>query len=192
MKNFDYICFSSLRISAAKVQGSSLEEVYSQVKQIIEEQSGPYIWVPTKERIWINTRDTRHDQTKKLFSTSVLPIWWFSIISLLPLPLSLSLLFSLALSPPGTHTHTHTLLWTYIHLHKHMKLDEAGTIWDGCSLQGEELSSVQQPIGRFLRLSSLMFKEAVQFLRACTMIWFVFKNYCRSYRCCRRFHINEG
>ncbi|XP_024908478.1 disks large homolog 1 isoform X2 [Cynoglossus semilaevis] len=35
----------------AKVQGSSLEEVYSQVKQIIEEQSGPYIWVPTKERI---------------------------------------------------------------------------------------------------------------------------------------------
>ncbi|KAG7514524.1 discs large-like 1 isoform X3 [Solea senegalensis] len=35
----------------AKVQGSSLEEVYSQVKQIIEEQSGPYIWVPTKERL---------------------------------------------------------------------------------------------------------------------------------------------
>ncbi|XP_078025104.1 discs large homolog 1-like protein isoform X1 [Epinephelus lanceolatus] len=35
----------------AIVQGSSLEEVYSQVKQIIEEQSGPYIWVPTKERL---------------------------------------------------------------------------------------------------------------------------------------------
>ncbi|XP_058494063.1 disks large homolog 1-like isoform X5 [Solea solea] len=35
----------------AKVQGSSLEEVYSQVKQIIEEQSGPYIWIPTKERL---------------------------------------------------------------------------------------------------------------------------------------------
>ncbi|XP_039984110.1 disks large homolog 1-like isoform X2 [Xiphias gladius] len=35
----------------ARVQGSSLEEVYSQVKQIIEEQSGPYIWVPTKERL---------------------------------------------------------------------------------------------------------------------------------------------
>ncbi|XP_076010566.1 disks large homolog 4-like isoform X2 [Genypterus blacodes] len=33
------------------VQGSTLEEVYSQVKQIIEEQSGPYIWVPTKERL---------------------------------------------------------------------------------------------------------------------------------------------
>ncbi|XP_069560849.1 disks large homolog 4-like isoform X3 [Brachyistius frenatus] len=33
------------------VQGLSLEEVYSQVKQIIEEQSGPYIWVPTKERL---------------------------------------------------------------------------------------------------------------------------------------------
>ncbi|KAM3876362.1 disks large homolog 4-like [Diretmus argenteus] len=35
----------------AMVQGSSLEEVYSQVKQIIEEQSGPYIWIPTKERL---------------------------------------------------------------------------------------------------------------------------------------------
>ncbi|KAM9849038.1 discs large homolog 1-like protein [Aulostomus maculatus] len=35
----------------AIVQGSSLEEVYSQVKQIIEEQSGPYIWIPTKERL---------------------------------------------------------------------------------------------------------------------------------------------
>lgn len=33
------------------VHGSTLEEVYSQVKQIIEEQSGPYIWVPTKERL---------------------------------------------------------------------------------------------------------------------------------------------
>ncbi|MED6280983.1 Discs large 1-like protein [Characodon lateralis] len=28
----------------AIVHGSSLEEIYSQVKQIIEEQSGPYIW----------------------------------------------------------------------------------------------------------------------------------------------------
>ncbi|XP_061680290.1 discs large homolog 1-like protein isoform X9 [Syngnathoides biaculeatus] len=35
----------------AFVHGSSLEEVYSQVKQIIEEQSGPYIWVATKERL---------------------------------------------------------------------------------------------------------------------------------------------
>uniref|UniRef100_A0A665WER5 Disks large homolog 1 n=1 Tax=Echeneis naucrates TaxID=173247 RepID=A0A665WER5_ECHNA len=35
----------------AVVQGSTLEEVYSQVKQIIEEQSGPYIWVPTMERL---------------------------------------------------------------------------------------------------------------------------------------------
>ncbi|KAM7409804.1 hypothetical protein PAMA_001345 [Pampus argenteus] len=35
----------------AVVQGSSLEEVYLQVKQIIDEQSGPYIWVPTKERL---------------------------------------------------------------------------------------------------------------------------------------------
>lgn len=126
MKNFDYICFSSLRISAAKVQGSSLEEVYSQVKQIIEEQSGPYIWVPTKERIWINTRDTRHDQTKKLFSTSVLPIWWFSIISLLPLPLSLSLILSRSLPSRYTHTHTHIAL----NIHTLAQAHEVGRGWD--------------------------------------------------------------
>ncbi|KAM8873621.1 disks large homolog 4-like isoform 2-T2 [Spinachia spinachia] len=36
---------------SAIVHGSTLEEVYSQVKQVIEEQSGPYIWVPTKERL---------------------------------------------------------------------------------------------------------------------------------------------
>ncbi|XP_068445631.1 disks large homolog 4-like isoform X1 [Clinocottus analis] len=36
---------------SAIVHGLTLEEVYSQVKQIIEEQSGPYIWVPTKERL---------------------------------------------------------------------------------------------------------------------------------------------
>ncbi|XP_068175161.1 disks large homolog 4-like isoform X2 [Antennarius striatus] len=35
----------------AIVHGSTLEEVYAQVKQVIEEQSGPYIWVPTKERL---------------------------------------------------------------------------------------------------------------------------------------------
>uniref|UniRef100_A0A3B4ASX9 Uncharacterized protein n=1 Tax=Periophthalmus magnuspinnatus TaxID=409849 RepID=A0A3B4ASX9_9GOBI len=35
----------------AIVQGSSLEEIYSQVKHIIEEQSGPYIWIPTKEHL---------------------------------------------------------------------------------------------------------------------------------------------
>uniref|UniRef100_A0A3P9LX49 Uncharacterized protein n=1 Tax=Oryzias latipes TaxID=8090 RepID=A0A3P9LX49_ORYLA len=35
----------------AVVQGASLEDIHAQVKQIIEEQSGPYIWVPTKERL---------------------------------------------------------------------------------------------------------------------------------------------
>ncbi|KAJ8374367.1 hypothetical protein SKAU_G00049470 [Synaphobranchus kaupii] len=33
------------------VQGDTLEEIYSQVKQIIEEQSGPYIWIPAKEKL---------------------------------------------------------------------------------------------------------------------------------------------
>ncbi|XP_056607306.1 disks large homolog 1 isoform X17 [Triplophysa dalaica] len=35
----------------AIVQGDTLEEIYNQVKQIIEEQSGPYIWVPAKEKM---------------------------------------------------------------------------------------------------------------------------------------------
>ncbi|XP_053088068.1 disks large homolog 1 isoform X10 [Pangasianodon hypophthalmus] len=33
------------------VQGDTLEEIYNQVKQIIEDQSGPYIWVPAKEKL---------------------------------------------------------------------------------------------------------------------------------------------
>ncbi|XP_063458741.1 disks large homolog 1 isoform X22 [Pan paniscus] len=35
----------------AIVQGDTLEDIYNQVKQIIEEQSGSYIWVPAKERL---------------------------------------------------------------------------------------------------------------------------------------------
>uniref|UniRef100_A0A6I8NED0 Discs large MAGUK scaffold protein 1 n=1 Tax=Ornithorhynchus anatinus TaxID=9258 RepID=A0A6I8NED0_ORNAN len=35
----------------AIVQGDTLEEIYNQVKQIIEEQSGSYIWVPAKEKL---------------------------------------------------------------------------------------------------------------------------------------------
>ncbi|XP_065096434.1 disks large homolog 1 isoform X15 [Paramisgurnus dabryanus] len=35
----------------AIVQGDTLEEIYNQVKQIIEEQSGPYILVPAKEKL---------------------------------------------------------------------------------------------------------------------------------------------
>uniref|UniRef100_A0A673HKN2 Disks large homolog 1 n=1 Tax=Sinocyclocheilus rhinocerous TaxID=307959 RepID=A0A673HKN2_9TELE len=35
----------------AVVQGDTLEEIYDQVKQIIEEQSGPYIWVQSKEKL---------------------------------------------------------------------------------------------------------------------------------------------
>uniref|UniRef100_A0A8C9S0C5 Discs large MAGUK scaffold protein 1 n=1 Tax=Scleropages formosus TaxID=113540 RepID=A0A8C9S0C5_SCLFO len=35
----------------AIVQGDTLEEIYEQVKQIIEEQSGSYIWVPAKEKL---------------------------------------------------------------------------------------------------------------------------------------------
>nr|XP_032833761.1 discs large homolog 1-like protein isoform X6 [Petromyzon marinus] len=35
----------------AVIQGDTLEEIYSQGKQIIEEQSGPFIWVPSKEKL---------------------------------------------------------------------------------------------------------------------------------------------
>ncbi|CAO2631535.1 Disks large homolog 1 [Lemmus lemmus] len=35
----------------AIVQGDTLEDIYNQVKQVIEEQSGPYIWVPAKEKL---------------------------------------------------------------------------------------------------------------------------------------------
>lgn len=37
--------------SPAIVQGDSLEEIYSKIKQIIEDQSGHYIWVPSPEKL---------------------------------------------------------------------------------------------------------------------------------------------
>ncbi|KAK1876005.1 Disks large like 4 [Dissostichus eleginoides] len=40
----------SLSLSAV-VQGDSFEEVYHLVKAVIEEQGGPYIWVPARERL---------------------------------------------------------------------------------------------------------------------------------------------
>ncbi|XP_016325541.1 disks large homolog 4-like [Sinocyclocheilus anshuiensis] len=42
----DFIeCFSAI------VEGDSLEEIYHRVKSVIEEQSGPYIWIPARERL---------------------------------------------------------------------------------------------------------------------------------------------
>ena len=38
-------------ISAAVVEGDSVEDIYSKVKNIIHEQSGNYIWVPSSENI---------------------------------------------------------------------------------------------------------------------------------------------
>lgn len=35
----------------AIVQGDSLEEIYNKIKQIIEDQSGHYIWVPSPEKL---------------------------------------------------------------------------------------------------------------------------------------------
>ncbi|KAK6478084.1 disks large-like protein 4 isoform X1 [Huso huso] len=38
-------CFSAI------VEGESFEEIYHKIKRVIEEQSGPYIWVPGRERL---------------------------------------------------------------------------------------------------------------------------------------------
>ncbi|XP_075957718.1 disks large homolog 2 isoform X1 [Anarhichas minor] len=35
----------------ALVQGDALEDIYSHCKQVIEEHSGPYIWIPSKEKL---------------------------------------------------------------------------------------------------------------------------------------------
>ncbi|XP_030216702.1 disks large homolog 2 isoform X21 [Gadus morhua] len=35
----------------ALVQGDTLEDIYNHCKQVIEEHSGPYIWIPSKERL---------------------------------------------------------------------------------------------------------------------------------------------
>uniref|UniRef100_A0AAX7UHZ4 Discs, large homolog 2 (Drosophila) n=1 Tax=Astatotilapia calliptera TaxID=8154 RepID=A0AAX7UHZ4_ASTCA len=35
----------------ALVQGETLEDIYTHCKQVIEEHSGPYIWIPSKEKV---------------------------------------------------------------------------------------------------------------------------------------------
>lgn len=46
----------SVIVSPAIVQGDSLEEIYNKIKLIIEEQSGPYIWIPSSEKLWAPCR----------------------------------------------------------------------------------------------------------------------------------------
>ncbi|XP_076849349.1 disks large homolog 4-like isoform X2 [Brachyhypopomus gauderio] len=42
----DFIeCFTAI------VEGDSFEEIYHRIKSVIEEQSGPYIWIPARERL---------------------------------------------------------------------------------------------------------------------------------------------
>lgn len=45
--NNNFVFLSTLAI----VQGDSLEEIYNKIKQIIEDQSGHYIWVPSPEKL---------------------------------------------------------------------------------------------------------------------------------------------
>lgn len=35
----------------AIVQGDTLEDIYNQCKLVIEEQSGPFVWIPSKEKL---------------------------------------------------------------------------------------------------------------------------------------------
>lgn len=44
------MCPCSSRL-AAIVEGDSFEEIYHKVKRVIEDLSGPYIWVPARERL---------------------------------------------------------------------------------------------------------------------------------------------
>lgn len=48
---FSHIDRLPLCLCAAIVQGDSLEEIYNKIKLIIEEQSGPYIWIPSSEKL---------------------------------------------------------------------------------------------------------------------------------------------
>lgn len=36
----------------AVVQGDTPEDIYGSIKEVINQQSGPKIWVPTKEKLW--------------------------------------------------------------------------------------------------------------------------------------------
>ena len=36
----------------AVVMGESTDEVYAKVKEVIRDQSGPTIWVPSKDKLW--------------------------------------------------------------------------------------------------------------------------------------------
>jgi len=49
MTSYDYsfICHRT-----GVVQGDTIEEIYSKVKSMIWSQSGPTIWVPSKESLW--------------------------------------------------------------------------------------------------------------------------------------------
>ncbi|ENN80236.1 hypothetical protein YQE_03338, partial [Dendroctonus ponderosae] len=45
------LCHISAHIFSAVVQGDTPEDIYAQVKDIVNEQSGPTIWIPAKEKL---------------------------------------------------------------------------------------------------------------------------------------------
>lgn len=130
----------SICLPAAVVQGSTLEEVYTQVKQVIEEQSGPYIWVPTKERLWINTHMFTHI-TLSTPPTSL--IFYYQPAS--------SLSFSLSYTHTHittVHTHIYTSTWSQ------MRLGLSGTAasWFGRSYSLSSSLLVDLPTAWFLNV----------------------------------------
>lgn len=96
-----------LCLSAAIVQGDSLDEIYNKIKLIIEEQSGPYIWIPSAEKLW----------TRRLHGA---PAWPRTHSQ--PTP-SLSLIcfissFSVIIMLPSNENVFSPLLWLWTPLHE--------------------------------------------------------------------------
>ncbi|KAK1336183.1 hypothetical protein QTO34_003986 [Cnephaeus nilssonii] len=46
-----FLTLGAFAFVLAIVQGDSLEDIYNQCKLVIEEQSGPFIWIPSKEKL---------------------------------------------------------------------------------------------------------------------------------------------
>lgn len=63
-----------LSVSTAIIQGDTLEEIYEQAKQIIEEQSGSFIWVQSKEKLWCTVRSWFWKFLSQIAASSLSPL----------------------------------------------------------------------------------------------------------------------
>lgn len=44
------------------IQGDTPEEIYEKVKDVIQEQSGDTIWIPSKEKLWSSDTKNKNEQ----------------------------------------------------------------------------------------------------------------------------------